>query len=116
MNKTISYITSLVVVVALGALYAFGKVDGLAFGTISATVLGLIYKLYKQFETGEELKIKLSQSKVINTQLVDKIKYQDSIVESLRMDNLSLKAEKEDVQPDVTSEVVTPKITKRNKK
>lgn len=57
MNKTISYITSLVTVVGLGTAWAFGKIDATGFSAISIAVLGAIYGLYQKFEKGKAVKL-----------------------------------------------------------
>jgi hypothetical protein len=51
MNKLYSQITSLIIVTALAISFAFGIVDLATVVSASTAILGIIYGLYKQYET-----------------------------------------------------------------
>lgn len=50
MNKLITQISSLVVVVGLGTLWAFNVIDGLQFTTMSTAIVAAIIALNQKFE------------------------------------------------------------------
>lgn len=59
MNKLYSQIVSLVVIVGLGTVWAFGVIDATLFTTISVTVLSAIFALYQKYEKDEVVKTNL---------------------------------------------------------
>jgi hypothetical protein len=90
MNKLYSQIASLIVVVALGFSFAFNLIDLATVVSASTAILGIIYGLYKQYETGvieskmdslalENLELKTTNKKFksLNQILVETLKKQD---------------------------------------
>ena len=104
MNKTITLAASVAAVLGLGAMWAFGKIDGQTFGLISATVATTMYGILQKIEAGaarvkqaaaeskllaldskfEDLKAENGKLKSLNGSLVTSIKEAGKTIESLQ--------------------------------
>lgn len=112
MNKLYSQITSLVVIVGLGAAWAFNVINETSFGTISVALLSAIYALYQKYEKDEvvetnlklEDKVSTLQAKVIESET-------DKVVLSNKLNEVYSKAQHEVIETPV--EVVKPKRTRK---
>ena len=123
MNKTITYIASVVTVLGLGTAYALGYIDGTGFGTISVAVLGTLFGLYKNFETNRvkskllvledklfDAEFETTRLKNVNVSLVTAVKESNA-----RFEDLSNKKAETPVviEPVIEKEVPVTKTRKR---
>lgn len=122
MNKQITLIAGIVVLIGLGALAAFNKIDLETFGSISVAVLGAIWGFYNKFENkelkteNETLELEVEGFMAAHNHMVDKTRKMESLNTSL-VDSLKESNKKyEDLQSKIkpSEVVIEPVITKED--